>query len=464
MDESQCESYRVGQFRSFFMCAIDLGYLVAEDSDQKQLQKLRSLRSVSQIFLDGNARNDLFINPVFETGELKRRADEAAGKKGKRVWSKLFLDDHAPIIFEERVGEKFSDSGVEKNAVYKVDASGTPVQFKYCGCNLRVTRSGTLLMTFEFLNQLKEGIPVGTATYALKALEDEVFLGFKWKIDRVLKDWSQPKSCLSKLEVTALSDFDSLGETLRTASMQHLAIFIEGFIDKDGELLPTETDDAIRNQVGKELLGILNKADWYEKYSKAFVEDTFRKNVGYRRDEIYITDKNVTLVYLKDYWVPGNALELYMPGLVLVIAMQIACHAFLHFFQTHIQKKTISPLRSRSSTWNEEELDSVDLILKSRNILQLAEEALDVSSMISHGFARRVARQLMDERHVHQYLERIRSRTTNLSDAIALKTSVSMAKRGIDVSRIQVNIALGALVFTGLLAIVSLILRILSFL
>ena len=425
----------VKRFKIYFLYAIDLGYLLQKKSREK-LQELRAIGGVQgkieEIFAKKRAQAWIFTDPNTEERRIQQRARQAEKKGGKNIWSDLFFIKQVPIRF------KFITEFTQLLSSSHSDGWQDRIKFKRCV--FRIFKEGILVFSFEFEQGDKQlNLDIDSMIEILAKLEDVTFESFTYIVGEIVNDWSNGMHPFQNLGLSLRASVN-LSETISKSSIKHSCIFLEGLSSI------SEEQEDFSESIKRSLLGILNKTSWYKKYSNKYLDEAFEKNVGYRKDEIYLTDKNATLVLLKDYWEDENPLRFYMDDLILAIQMQVAKQAYLNFFLQYIQSNSYSQ-RALEDPASE---DAVKLVLQSRNILTLLQESTDIDSLIVHGFTRKFLERLVDELKIGKYLTLIRSRIDNISDAIQLKSAYETSKQSITLDKMGIKLAVVGFILTGM--------------
>ncbi len=432
----------VKRYRFFFIYTIDLGYFLNSNEDIRRLQDLRArdvlYEKLRAIFGNTHARAFVFKDPNLETERIKARLRAALAKGGKNIWSDLFFKRQVPILFRTEQNMMLSPSN--QTGIGRHISDGDISQIKDTGitfdrCEFRIFREGTLSFVYEFSQKNPASRQsIDELITILSKLESDTFKGYLYNIREILQEWQSPSHKFQELNLTLRPLDDETNTVIKTSSVKHSCVFLEEVVNiETGEAISAEN---LQNRYF--LLGILNKANWYNKYGDKYIDDVFGKNVGYRKDEIYLTDKDSTLVLLSDYWDPDKSLQYYVYDLVLAIQIQLAKLAFLDFFLRHIQTDPYS----KKALINPSSKEAIKLVLGARNIITILQEATDIDSLIVHGFTRRFIKQLVKERNVLGYLELIERRVANISSAIELKSSIDIGKLGIRWGIVAVFVAI----------------------
>jgi len=243
-----------------------------------------------------------------------------------------------------------------------------------------------------------------------------------------------PGRALSLLETV---DLDSIH--LRRIAREHRAVFVERFYD--GAAIRRAIDrgetsfDAARLELrtvlsSAALAGLLNMAGWYERYNARYVAQLAEREVGYRDDEIYLTESKATIVSAAGFWrdegadgTPADPLTRYKWDIVLAVEYHVARLAYL--------ASTLSYYQNHPDVQGLEEKDALralDHVIDGRSILSHIEESLDLSLSVDHGFTRLFIARLREELGIEEVLGSIRARVADASTSVGLRSAVLSAE------------------------------------
>jgi len=426
----------VQRFKVYFLYAIDLGYLLTPES-RERLQELRAKGEIQESLIKvfvANAKDAsawVFKDPKIEQQKIKSRAEQAEKKKGKNIWSDLFFEKQVPIWFMPKT--TFRHLVPSSNS----DEWGNKLEFERC--EFRIFKEGILVFSYKFRNEQKHHrLAIDDMIDILAGLEERTTQSFVYGVIEMAEEWSQEVHPFQQLSLEFHKRDERLRSTIRTSSVQHSCIFLEGLEKTE------EGEFDINTQ--RFLLGMLNRTSWYKRYSERYIAETFEKDVGYRKDEIYLTDKDSTLILLKDYWDKRKPLRFYMDDLMLAIQLQVAKQAYLNFFLRYMQSSKYSQKMLIDPSGDE----AAELVLRARNILTLLQESTDIDSLVVHGFTRKFLERLVIELKIDKYLALIESRIANISDAIQLKSARDINEQNIKLDQLNIRLAKYSVVFAGL--------------
>lgn len=437
----------------FNVLALDLAELVSRQvDDQRILQRLRAedklydaLRQSLVGTIDGCAD---------EAEMIRSRMAESLHLGGKAVWTDQFLERFAPIRLATPANLIQNERAVSLNQRLSNDRS-SPLHFlRFQGHVLKMFRDGTISYTLQTSFEDRWGsshggkaMPPATIRQAidrLNALENLLAENFRIALSALIRSRNFREAVSGGVRsgdesLQLISDSDLHAADLKRKSKQHTAIFVERFFDGDLAESITSIDDeaadvarvALRKVVASSsLAGLLNTASWYNFYDHRYVQSLRRKEIGYRDDEIYLSDGNATVISAQGFWNEGSneggtvdPLTRYKWDLVLAIQYNVACVAYcgstLAYYQSH---PDVSGLENSSP------LEALPHIINGRAILSHLDQALDLALLVDHGFTRVFIRRLREELGLAASVAFIRQRVEDGSTSVGLKSAVLAAE------------------------------------
>jgi hypothetical protein len=223
---------------------------------------------------------------------------------------------------------------------------------------------------------------------------------------------------------------------------RHSLIFVEHFLDGDGA---SASDNHTRTKVNLQevlesssLAGLLNAASWYKDYDERYIRSLATKEIGYRNDEIYLSDGKSTVVCSEGFWDegaghanPADPLTLYKFDIVLAIEFNLARLAYfeslLTYYQSHVDVQNVE---------NANPLSVLSRVVDGRAILSHIEESLDLTLLVDHGFTRVLINRIREELGLDSTLTYIRRRITDASESVSLKSAVEAAVENNQIQRV----------------------------
>jgi hypothetical protein len=444
---------RIGRVQVFSVLAIDLAELVARPIEDRRI--LQRLRAEDTLF---PRLRDALIGAIpgcsDEAEKIRTRMTESQELGGKAVWTDQFLERYAPVRLPTPTNLTQNDVPVPLSERLSDDPN-SPLHFlRFKDHVLKMFRDGTICYTVQTLFEdhvsrrhgggLRPPATVDQAIARLTALSELLAENFRIALADLIR--SHPfreaiaNGVQSQGERLALREESTLhAADLRRQSKQHTAIFVENFFEGDiaAELLSV-TDAAadaahveLRNVVASSsLAGLLNSATWYESYDRRYIQSLRRKEIGYRDDEIYLSDGDATVISARGFWREGTVksgtadpLSRYKLDIVLAIQYNVACMAYcgstLAYYQSHPDVSNLE---------NDRPLDALTYVIEGRAILSHLDQTLDLALLVDQGFMRVFIRRLREELGVEAAVTFIRQRVEDGSTSVGLKSAVLSAE------------------------------------
>jgi hypothetical protein len=448
---------RIGRVEVFHTLAVDLApeLLRNRERDWRILQRARAA--------DGGCRS---LAAALEervrgcAGEAERfirpRMRESVRLGGKAVWTEQFLERFAPARLPTPRDFRHNQTRIGRGGRLS-DDQGSPLHHvRFRDAELKLFPEGTLTYTVrttfdDTSHDRREPSPPASIPETIMRLErmDDLLMsnfraalselfnvaGFRDAVRTSIHDGrDQPGEGLE------LVDFGNVDASqLKRMSKEHRTMFVERFFDGSKLAGPTRTTEADLSaaQVDLEtvrssaaLAGLLNTATWYDNYSTRYVSSLAEQEIGYRKDELYLTDRKATLVSAAGVWreedrcgTPADPLTRYKWDLVLAVEYNLARLAYLSstlaYYQTHPDVQgleTIAPLKALGH------------VINGWSVLAHIDESLDLSLSVDHGFTRLFTRRLREELDIDAAIGFVRNRVKAVSTSVGLKSAVRSAE------------------------------------
>jgi hypothetical protein len=415
----------VQRFDSTVMFALDLSQLLvpgAENHRNFQLGRAADeFRSKIQTCLTGNV--SLFGPWVNEDSRIAVRMDAAEQRGGKKVWTQQFLQRHAPLLLlttgDSRVLHMPNGLHFEPNS--RMDSAGDAYRESvFSGSSYRLAPEGVLVATYN-AGFLGRHYRVSDVIRSLSAFRGAAFNTFNFFIRDYFGVSERRKALYSATGIGFADPKDVTTETLRGVVNFHSLVVIEE-IRKAHSTGDSETLPISEVMASVDLAGILNEAAWYQSYAPEYCQGVKDKQIGYRSDEIYVTDRRSTVIVSKKFWHEDNPLQFYKHDIALAIEHYLSRLALLKqqsaFYRDH---EDVRPSQG-------EPADALLLVLAGRANLTLLYESLDSAALVRHGFTRKFAETLGEEMDLIEHLRVIEKRIGDMSEAISLKSSIDAAE------------------------------------
>lgn len=429
-----------GRLQIFHVLAIDLADLLADRTQGwRTLQRVRADDRLFEI-----AKN-AFINHVpgckESRADIQQRADNARDRGGKAVWTEQFLDRFAPIILAEpnSISCDLGKVPLRERVNGNADSNLHPVVLEES--RLQMFRDGTLVFTLKTSFDERAGgggtrrpASVPTIIERLAELDAVALAAFHGALDDFLRP-VQTRECLTaELKRTGYDDIPLANralsrDVLRRKAGKHTVIVIERFYAenvRDLDELPSDGSGVVPLHTvlaSSSLAGILNTASWFHSYNSRYVSALINKEIGYRDDEIYITDRKATVVSAAGIWDPKDSLSYYVQDVVLAVEYNVALLTYfastLSYFQEHQDVRSLERANP---------LDALKQVTDGRAILSQIVESLDLTILVDHGFTRLFVERLRMELGFETAVQFIRQRVEDASTGVGLRSSVNAAE------------------------------------
>jgi len=377
---------------------------------------------------------------------------------GKAVWTDVFLDRYAPLKLACPTSLRINGADVAANSRLSDDVNN-PLNFvKAKQWTLRMFRDGTLAFTVqtEFEDTPSGQRPTSSHTPSsvresinrLNAMRSAIIGAFPSVIEDLLRDKDVRSSLaehvrddnellkLGGLELVEADVFASNYSNTMRKIKEHSVIFVENFYEGEASNPPGAPGVAVHRTLpfktvlsSSSLAGLLNSAKWYEEYNTRYVQRLASKEIGYKDNEIYLTDRKATVISAKDFWNTQNSLYHYMYDVVLAVEYNVALLAYisscLAYFQEHPDVRKLDGVEPKLG---------LQYAIDGRALLSHIEESLDLTLLVDHGFTREFIRRLHDEFGFARTIGFIRQRVEDATTSVSLRSSVKAADSLLKVS------------------------------
>lgn len=375
-----------------------------------------------------------------EIDVVRSRINEIEKEKGKRVLSNTFLaNNYLPLIFEEPEGTALQSPNYPINSGnnFNYTEGKNSWQLLYKDCLLRITSDGTLSFKFSFKYSSDNNHKATTENFISlhNYLKQACESTFKIKADTFITDLRP----LVSGENVELFEIDE--EKISSSFDYHEIIILKGFIDINGNKCD-QVKSLTEFKDGPDLSGILNQSSWFKLYSKQEIENAKNKNIGYKTDEIFLTDSHTSLIVLRNYW-DSRQLELYIENLVLLIELVVAKLPFLDYLTGNVTYEGLGSSKT-------------DEIIAVKELAGKVGESLDLDQLVLHGFTKKFLNQLCEERNINRYLKKLENKLQSVTDASQLAWQNKVANDGLKINSNALKVATVAILLTLILGLVSL--------
>ncbi|RPA65846.1 hypothetical protein EF294_03660 [Gordonia oryzae] len=400
--------------------------------------------------------------------DMQTWMQQARARRGKAIWNDAFLKEEAPFKIGIDSNLSSGDVSLPTNERLSREATDDLHYARFVSHSMKIYPEGviTYSICYRLVHKVSTSIdaensqpPLSTprAIAILDGLEDVSWLSFK----QLVQDWLRGNTVAEGLckAFSVESEFDCTElqmNDFKRRSRTHKLLVLEAVLRPaiDGEHSDSGFDGWCRVSPEDALLdpsvaGLLNTATWYKEYRPKYLIGLAEKNIGYRIDEIYLTDRKASLVSNAGFWHQDNPLQEYRKDICIVIeywlAKLVQAHALLRFLQEHRTIREIS---------NVTPSEALDPVVVSKRAVARLRESLDPSRLIDHGFTTAFMMRMRTEMELDTLLRFIDERVDDAATNIALRSAVTA--EGV-VAQKSLKIGYWTLVFTIIVLIVTLI-------
>ena len=438
---------RAGRIRVFHVLALDIADLVAsKEEGRRTLQRLRADDRLFDIVKEALIGHLDHCKPTRK--EIQERAERARDELGgKAVWTEQFLERFAPIKLPTLESISCNGETVRLRSRLSDDPASQLHHVILEETRLQMFRDGTLVFTLRTSFDERDAqaggsnppAPVESIIERLAALDSVATTAFHGALEEFLRPVDTRQRLSETLKRHGYEDIELIDsgkldrDVLRRKAEKHTVIVIERFfkprvrdIDKvDPSADPKESGIVPLHTVlaSSSLAGILNTASWFHRYNSRYVSRLIDKEIGYRDDEIYITDRKATVVSAANIWNENDSLSEYIKDVVLAVEYNVALLAYfastLAYYQEHQDVRSLEQA---------DPLAALKQVNDGRAILSQMVESLDLTILVDHGFTRLFVERLRAELGFRTAIEFIRQRVEDASTDVGLRSSVNAAE------------------------------------
>ena len=370
-----------------------------------------------------------------EADIVRVRATDASGRRGKSIWTDSFTTIEAPLRL--RITPEYKRNGHPIVGDSRLsDMKNDPLhRAKFTEHSLKLYREGTVTYTVRFrvMPPRSSGAGVNNPLSAeqcittITRLESDAMQAFRHELFgwlasssavRLLKDLGLPQRYMKESELTE--------SHLRQRTQLHNLILVDSFLCRsEGETLDEEYPGWVAlppNEAMNDVsfAGLLNTSPWFTKYRERYLEALISKDLGYRNDEIYLTDRKSTLICNLGFWDPEDSLSLYREDVLLIVEYWIArmsqAQSILVFLQSDEQARSITTI---------ERSKALQVIDQARAILSRLQEATTPTRLLNHGFSERFAARVAVEVGMPDLLDFVHRLIADMASGLDLRSTVT---------------------------------------
>jgi hypothetical protein len=455
------DSNRVCRLDVYYVFALEISNLASPGDWQKMWDKLIHMRAdvASAKVAFGKFEQLNAVSGIY-ADDIKSWMRDAERHSGKAIWTNSFLNDEAP--FELRISMPLMVDGRPVQGLQRVreQREHDLNRAKFINHSMKLYREGVLTYTAAFHlvpaeksnGSPPEPLTVESSIVVLNKLEGIARGSFEATVKTWLNDHELQSKFRTIFDVKLDLKCDMNSDDFKKRSKAHRLLVLDSFIRPDTEAKGgefegwTEVDPQIAIQ-NHGVAGLLNSADWFRQYRDQYLKVLAEKNIGYRSDEIYVTDRKASLASNKGFWEEDNPLQQYRLDILLSVEYWLArlaqTHAMLSFLQEH------KSIREISTKIPAQALDTV--VIVKRAVARL-HETLDPARLIDHGFTTAFMNRLRQEMGLDTLLSFISERVDDAATGLSLRSAVFA--EGVTAKR-TLKIAIWTLVFTVIVLVAT---------
>lgn len=366
--------------------------------------------------------------------EVRRRMEDASRRNGKQIWTDLYLRTEAPV--ECKIDEHVNLSGKRCQVNRRIsDTDGDLFHnARFSGNQLRLYREGIFTFTIQFQlvpDRVVNGgnekpLAVSRAIELIEELDRVGALVFHAQLQAWLRGDEAQVAVRKLMGLPFDIQLRLTSDELRRRSKTHRLLFLETMFRASAggsgtsrftgqlQVSPSEALDDVA------VAGLLNTSSWYTKYRSTYLSRVAEKDIGYRADEIYVTDRKSTLASNPAFWDSKDNLRIYREDLILVVeywaTRLVQVHSLLNYLQLH---PDIAGLEDAKPA------EGLRTLVGANNALSRLKESLDPSRIIDHGFTVRLMQRLRAEMGIDIPLAFIEERLNSASESMSLRSAVA---------------------------------------
>jgi hypothetical protein len=405
-----------------FLFALDIGFLFSNSSTNNTAKRafveLRSGGIVTDREFGGRVVQLEFAGLVDgkrETDAIRDRSRTAEERGGKSIWARSILTDEAPYLFTSSIATMNAISvGQGVDAVLKCDR-----------LRVRIFPRGTIAIEQNWvLSGTSSEFSIEDFIVATKAARSEAGKGAWSQLREMLQSLS-PRHPIAGIDVEWASTDETVETFVRQHLIRHTMIFLDappGGRDGDHGWLDIKSPG-----VQMPVAGLMNLTQWYDIYAIDYVESVFANIVRNRRDEVYLTDNDCSIIILADYWKPRDTLEYYREDLLLATQFEISRLTHLRYLAYYLRcaPETHAALSSRGSN----KRSALSFVLDVQKARLDSSYDHPAESLIQHGFTRRFLLHIGAQRGTAAAAEELDDRIARIARAIELRSGLDIASK-----------------------------------
>jgi hypothetical protein len=448
----------MSRVRVFYLFAIDLGFLFStepvNDSVRRQFVSLRASKpATSMIF--GDVRVGLEFGGLsggrLETDDIRDRTRKAEAAGGKSIWARSILDHEAPYLFKVN-----NDALPVPNPIR---VASRLARFEPYSQEVRLFPRGVLAIEQGWnLDARNEHLTIQDFIIAMKQAKRDASELAWIRIREVLQVLRQRDRLFAGLDVTWSDTAETAESFIRQHLVKHALVFLDappGLRADTPPGLRTDAEPQLYNQslddlgysVKAAIAGVLNLTQWFDIYARAYPDSVFADAVRNRRDEIYLTDNDSSVIVLADYWSEGDTLGYYQADLVLATQFELARLTHLRYLAYYL--RNAPEAEEALSLRDDGGREALGFVLDVQNAVLRSNYDHPAEALIQHGFTRRFLSQVGAQRGTKASLDELESYIEKILRAIELRTGLELSEKNYGVASRTLIVTWILMVLTG---------------
>ena len=427
------ERLYTGRVRLHFQATIDIGFLLDKSNEgwaaAEALTQARSTAFVADTFLredNGSLRFGTLADGEREAVQVGDRMDKARDRKGKAIWSQVYLKAESPVVFELRP--------------QLVPTTHQRIEFRpWEQPKLRFFPRGVLAIEYGYEADIDSPRPVVEVIQAIILLRNETRdMAWQHLRDKVLTWPSDTRPMVREVGVKWLPAHSAdTKEFVSQHLVHHMVVLLErlpGGVDFETNDEGNPSGLKAGSLSAMAVAGLVNLTVWYDLYSRTYVDQVLTRALRNRNDEIYLTDSHATLIVLAHFWSAEDPLQYYERDILLATLFELTLLTHLRY-QAYFMRVVVLDRELRDDYKTRSRRDSLSSVLQMQRILLRSAYEHPAERLIRHNFTRRFLAQLRVERGVDAAAGELKSQIEEVSRAVQLGSGLELEDAAIRVAR-----------------------------
>ncbi|MDT0223363.1 hypothetical protein [Gordonia sp. AC31] len=401
----------------YFVFAVDLTLLASERIPWENLARLRTDQEA-----DPTKHDD--VSRLGGTEKFARRVrawmEQATAKRGKAVWNETFLASDSPFVLDHAPHEYNGRKAADSRTTLDDDPGSNLSLCKFMSSEFHLYRELVVTYTVEYEIDSRtsanwpSGLDVDRVIDILDNLGKLAWDNCKIQVARWTAERKDELTAIFGVPVSedcaVLSTSDDFQRTART----HMLLVLGDLMQESATLSAAQVLDT------PEVAGMLNTADWYRLYRPEYLSSLRAKNIGYRSDEVFLTDRKASLIANEKFWDQSNSLNEYRRDILFSIEYYLSRLAQSTSLLRYLQDdETIRGVA------NVDPNDALQGIISARRHVALLTESIDPARLVDHGFTRLFMQGLRSELGIDRLLKYAADRIDDATTSVTLRSAIT---------------------------------------